>query len=430
MWLFFYNLFFLVGFIFFAPGLYWKYRNRPGWKATFAERFGRFAPERARELAAYRNCTWIHAVSVGETVVALSLIKIWRAKDPARKFVISTTTTTGQELARKQAPPDVAVIFCPIDFKPWVRRALDLVSPALLVIFETEIWPNLLVEARRRGVAAALVNARMSDRSCRGYRRARLFFAPLLECFGVIAAQSEADAGRFRAVSPRARVTVTGNIKFDQRVPADLPAADYDLFFGPGPFVVLVAASTHPGEEELIARTFQALKADFPALKLVLVPRHAERGAEIAALLEKMPFAFFRRSSGPAPAAPVEILLADTTGEMLKWMNGADLVFMGKSLAGHDEGHNLIEPALLDKPVVTGAVLRNFRFVLRILEEHDAVKTVAADGELEGALRGLLLDEAARCELGRRAGRAIREHAGAADRTIMELEKLQKTEKI
>ena len=299
-----------------------------------------------------------------------------------------------------------------------------MVRPGLLVIFETEIWPNLIAEARRRSIPAAVVNARMSDHSARGYRRARCFFGPLLKMFSLIAAQSEADAERFRSVSPEARVTVTGNLKFDQPVPPELNAVDYREIFGADAGVVLLGASTHPGEEALLIRVFDELRREFPTLRLVLVPRHAERGSEIAALLEASGLRYRRRSDGSGTPGTVDVLLADTTGEMLRLMKGADIVFMGKSLAGHDEGHNLIEPALLDKPIVTGAVLRNFRFILRVLEEADAVCTVASDDALAAALRPLAADASRRRELGARAGAAIRRHAGATARTIKELKNI------
>ena len=418
-----YNIFMPLGFLFYVPGLYLKYRNRPGWKNTFNERFGCFSPERVRELEAFHGAVWIHAVSVGEAVVALALLRAWREKHPERKFIISTTTTTGQELVRSQAPENTAVIFCPIDFFWMVRRALTVLKPAMLVIFETEIWPNLVVETRRRGIPVALVNGRMSDHSVRGYRRVRCFFGPLLRQFNLLSVQTEADAERYLSVSPKANVVVSGNLKFDQKAPGSLPDAGYSAVFGPGKHLILLAASTHPGEEELVAETFLRLREEIPNLRLVLVPRHVERSADIVEMLKRIGVSFVRRSGG-APDRPVDALLADTTGEMLTLMNGADLVIMGKSLAGHDEGHNLIEPALLSKPIVTGHVLRNFRFILKVLLQENAVVTVTGDGELYGQLHRLLTDEPLRRELGERAGQAIRRHAGAADRTIAALEKL------
>ncbi len=419
-----YNLFMPVGFLFYVPGLYFKYRNRPGWKTTFNERFGCFSPERVKELEAFHGAVWIHAVSVGEAVVALSLLRAWREKQPERKFIISTTTTTGQELVRSQAPDNTAVIFCPIDFLWMVRRALNVLKPSMLVIFETEIWPNLVIETRRRGIPVALVNGRMSDHSVRGYRRARCFFGPLLRQFNLLSVQTEADAERYLSVSPKANVVVSGNLKFDQKAPADLADAGYDAVFGSGNHLILLAASTHPGEEELVTETYLRLKKEIPDLKLVLVPRHVERAGDIAEMLTRLGANFVRRSAGTPSEGTVDVLLADTTGEMLKLMNGADLVIMGKSLAGHDEGHNLIEPALLSKPIVTGHVLRNFRFILKVLLQENAVATVTRDAELYDQLHRLLSDETLRKELGERAGQAIRRHAGAAERTISALEKL------
>ncbi len=424
MFRFLYNVCLPFGFLFFVPGLYVKYRNRSGWKGTFGERFGHFSAERIQELTAYHGAVWVHAVSVGEVVVALSMLREWSTLHPERKFILSTTTTTGQELARRQAPENTAVIFCPIDFLWMVRRTLKILKPAMLVIFETEIWPNMVAESRRAGIPVALVNGRMSDHSVRGYRRARVFFRPLLRLFNLLSVQSEVDAERFRSISPEANIVVSGNLKFDQKAPENLPPAEFGRYFGTGEGRILLAASTHSGEEELITETYLQLRADFPGLKLVLVPRHAERGGDIAAMLEAHHVSFARRSRQAESADPVDVLLADTTGEMLKLMNGADIVIMGKSLAGHDEGHNLIEPALLNKPIVTGHVLRNFRFIHRMLLQENAMLTVTRDAELGAQLRKLLVDDNLRTELGKRAGEVVRRNAGATKRTIEELEKL------
>lgn len=418
---FFYNLLFPVGFLFFLPGLIYKYRYRGGWKETFNERFGKFTPERKKELENFRNGVWIHAVSVGETVVALSLIKKWSAQHPGQKFVISTTTTTGQELARKQCPENAAVIFCPIDFNYMVKKTFKVLEPAQLVIFETEIWPNLICEAKKRGIPVALVNGRMSDHSAAGYRRFKMCFGPLLRCFDKILVQTQTDADRYLSVSPKAAVQVGGNIKFDQSVPENIPDPGLDSYFGTEKRTVILAASTHPGEEALIAGVFKQLKEKHAGLNLVIVPRHAERGGEIAEMLTEKGLSHIRRSTGNAPDAPVDVLLADTTGEMFKFINAADIVIMGKSLAGHDEGHNLIEPALLDKPIITGSVLRNFRFTLNVLVEAQGVITVSDDNMLLTQLETLSTDPELRQALGKRGGDAIRQHAGAADLTIREL---------
>ncbi|MCQ2378576.1 MAG: 3-deoxy-D-manno-octulosonic acid transferase [Victivallaceae bacterium] len=424
MGLFLYNLLLPVGFLFFLPGLIWKYRHRGGWKSTFSERFGRFSPERLRELENFRGAIWIHAVSVGETVLALALIESYRKLHPQRRFVISTTTTTGQELARNKCPEDTAVIFCPIDFRFMVRRTFDAVRPSMLAIFETELWPNLINEARRRKIPTALINGRMSDHSFRGYFRLRCFFAPLLEKFDLISVQSEADAARYRAVAPHGCVAVSGNLKFDQSPPENLRPVELSDYFGSAPRTVLLGASTHPGEEELLTQSFLRLREKHPDLKLVLVPRHAERGVAVAEIVRDNRLVCARRSECVATDSPVDVLVADTTGEMFRFLAAADIVVMGKSLAGQDEGHNPIEPALLDKPIVTGAVLRNFRFVQQVLLDAGGIVTVPDDSALTGILDDLISDPEKRKKIGENAGRAIGVHRGAAAKTIAALEKL------
>ena len=422
--LFFYNLVLPLGFIFFVPGLLWKLWRRPGWKKTFGERFACYSKERKAELEAYKNGIWIHAVSVGESVIALALCKKLRACYPDLPIVISTGTTTGQELVRKQLPDGARAIFCPMDFLWMVKKVLRMLKPEMLVIFETEIWPNLIVQAAKQGVKTALVNARLSDHSAKGYTRFKFFFAPLLAKFDVIAAQSEGDKERFMLVSPQAKVQNCGNLKFDQSVPADLQAIDLAGYFGEGDYKVILGASTHPGEEAVIAASYKELYAKNDKLRLVLIPRHAERGEEVMQTLAKLEIGAARRSNDSRCGEKILCLLADTTGEMLKFMKSADVVIMGKSIAGHDEGHNLIEPALLKKAIVTGSVLRNFRFLLQVLTSKNAIKTVTADNELTAVLTELLENDDLRNELGNKAFAAISEHSGATDKTLAALDKL------
>lgn len=425
MMLFIYNILFPIGFVLFLPGLIYKLIMRPGWKKTFWERFSIFSSEAKTKLKETEGAIWIHSVSVGETMIALSLIKKWQSEKPERKFVLSTTTTTGQELARSKVPTGVNVIFCPIDFSVFVSRTFNVVKPSMLVIFETEIWPNMINQAVKRcGGKLALVNARMSDKSAHGYAKISFFIKPLLENFKIICVQSENDNGRFSTLAPDADVRTCGNMKFDQNVPADLKGPDLDEYFGTEKRTVVLAASTHPGEEKLIAQTFIDLKKDFSDLRLVIMPRHAERGGEIASDLKSLKIPFIRKTSGEKASAPVDCLLADTTGEMLAFMKASDIVIMGKSLAGQDEGHNVIEPALLAKPIVTGAVLKNFRFALNVLKEKDAVITVASDSGLEPALKRLIDDPSFRDELGQRAREAVSVHAGATLKTIKLLEEI------
>ncbi len=421
-----YNILFPLVLLAFLPGLIYKLIKRPGWKKTFWERFGIFSKEQKDKLKEYRGAVWIHAVSVGETNVALEMLKDWKKVNPERRFVLSTTTTTGQQLARDKAPEDLPVIYCPLDYSPIINRTFKLFDPEMLVILETEIWPAMLARARKNGGKAALVNARLSDHSVKGYRRFKFIFRPIFSMFNLVCAQSENDAKRYLSVAPDLNVKAAGNMKFDQKIPDNLKHIDLKPYFGDGPFLYLLAASTHPGEEKLLAETFIKLKPDFPELRMIVVPRHAERGSEIAGELKSLGMNFHRRTMKEPPKGPVDILLADTTGEMLNFINQSDIVIMGKSLAGHDEGHNLIEPALLGKPIVTGNVLRNFRVALQILREQNALITVENEQQLSESLRELLASPKRREGLGKLAKEAILKHRGAIHRSIEQLEELLK----
>lgn len=417
--LFLYRLLFPIVFLFFLPGLIWKLIHRPGWKKTYGERFALFSKERKKELKDFEGCVWLHAVSVGETNLALTVLKEWTAREPERKFVLSTTTTTAQEIARNRVPGRTAVIFCPIDFTPFVRRVLNLLKPCALVIFETELWPNMVLMARKRGLRTALVNTRLSDRSFRGYRRFRCFFAPILRAFDAIGAQTETDRERLTAVAPdiASRVTVTGNIKFDQ-LPSDKPGFDFSTVFGKDSGKIVTAASTHSPEDELIVRAFLDVRKKFPSAKLVIVPRHAERGGEIEKILAGSGLNWLRRSTGKGSGEVPDVLLADTTGELAGFLKSSDLVIMGKTLAGNDEGQNIIEPALLGKPILCGPKLKNFRQAIDALKKNHAVRIVEPDSRLAAELESLLADPAAASALGEAALRTMESNRGALQKTM------------
>lgn len=399
-----------------------KLLKRPGHKISYLERFALYSREKRQQLQAYQGATWIHSVSVGETIIALNLIEEWCKTDPVRKFVLSTTTTTGQELAQKRTSKNVAVIFCPIDFYYFVRRAVKIVRPTLLVILETEIWPNLLNQVKKNGGHAVLVNGRMSDKSSRGYHRFRIFFRPIFSLFDEVCVQTTIDMERYKAVAPQLNCQVKGNMKFDQRLPEKMPTVNLNEYFGTTPKRIMLAASTHPGEEELIATVFNKLKAQFSELKLIIIPRHAERGNEIARQLEQQSVSFIQRSKNSSTNQTVDCLLADTTGEMLAFIRQADLVIMGKSLAGHDEGHNIIEPAMLGKAIVTGNVLKNFRFVLNAFTQRNAIVTVDHDDKLENILIRMFKDPALLKQYGETAKQVTEEHCGATHKIIKTLE--------
>ena len=419
MWKILYNFFLPLGFLFFLPGLIIKYRNRGGWKATYSERFGRFTPERCRELAGFQGAVWIHAVSVGETVVALSMIRSYLKIHPGRKFVISTTTTTGQELARKNCPENCTVIFAPIDFPFIVRKTLNLIKPSMLAIFETELWPNLICMAKKMNVKTILVNTRISDKSFKGYSRFRAFFAPVLRCFDAIGVQTQTDKDRLNVIAPDidSKITVTGNIKFDQ-TPPEGAGFDFSSIFGTSHDGIVISASTHSPEEPLVISAFTKVRETVKNAKLVMVPRHAERGGEIEKMLSRTSFRYHRRSLGGTPEGELDVLLADTTGELAGFIKSSDIVIMGKTLAGNDEGQNIIEPAVMGKPIISGPKLKNFRQALDALKKNNAVRIVENESQLVIAMTEYLQDPEKAKTLGNAAQTTILSNRGALQKTL------------
>ncbi len=418
-----YRIFFPLIFLFFLPGLIWKLIRRGGWKKTFGERFGIFSADRKEELKEWQNAIWLHAVSVGETNLALTLLKEWNKNNPRHKFILSTTTTTGQEIARSKAPENTRVIFCPIDFYPCVCSTMNLLKPAGMVIFETELWPELIHCAKKSGAGMALVNTRISDKSFSGYYRWRFIFSRVLSAFDVICAQSQLDKERLLAIAPALdeALSVSGNIKFDQTPPAG-DGFNFSDFFGAKSTVIL-AASTHTPEDELILAHYRLVHEKYPDTRLVIVPRHAERGGSIEKQINAAALSCFRRSTQTGAGHP-DVLLADTTGELPGFIKGADIIIMGKTLAGNDEGQNIIEPAVMGKPVICGPKLKNFRQALDVLVKGNAVCRIEQDSALAGALEKLVADPELRFELGERARSVMLQNKGALKKSVDVLEKL------
>ena len=421
--LFFYRLLFPIAFLFFIPGLILKLIRRSGWKKTYWERFGIFSAARRAELKEWRGAVWIHAVSVGETNLALTLLNAWNKTAPGRKYILSTTTTTGQEIARNKAPENVRVIFCPVDSFFAVLSTLNLIRPSGIVIMETELWPNLIRTAKKRRIPLALVNTRISDRSFGGYRRWRMFFAPILNAFDCICTQTALDRDRILAImgTDQKKVSVSGNIKFDQ-APPERDGFDYGSVFGRKAFVIL-SCSTHSPEEALHLAAYKVIHARYPETALTIVPRHAERGADIEKQILDAGFTCFRRSTGTGTEQP-DVLLADTTGELPGFIKSADLVLMGKTMAGNNEGQNIIEPAVMGKPVICGPELRNFREALNLLVRAEGVCRLENDEALTEAMSALLADPEGCRAMGSRASAAMAENRGAVQRTIESLENL------
>ncbi len=377
----------------------------------FGERLGR--PGLARPDGAL---VWMHGASVGEGLSLLPLVTRLREALPGVGVLVTTGTVTSARLLRERLPAGVLHQFAPVDRPDAVRRFLAHWRPALAVWVESELWPNLILETAARGIPMLLVNGRMSGRSAARWRRAPHLSGPLLAAFACVLAQTEADARRFRALGART-VAVRGNLKNDAPpLPADehlLQSARQAMAGRPR----WAAASTHDGEEEAIADAHAILRRTVPALLTILAPRHPERGAAVAAMLEGRGLTTARRSANEAIAAETAVYLVDTLGELGLVYRLADIAFVGGSLAPHG-GHNPLEPARLDCALVTGPHTENFSETYAALEDGGAVSRVSDAGTLADAV-GTLLDDETACARRRAAAReAARAMAGAADAAL------------
>lgn len=388
--------------------------------AGFAERFGFLSPAKLAPLDG-RETIWVHAVSVGETMAVRPLLRELRSRYPERRIVLSNVTETGRRIAEGLAEVDLCVYF-PFDFRFAARQALRAVDPSLVIVVETEIWPNFLRAARRMGIPTVMVNGRISDRSFPRYLKLSRFFAPVLANVTAFCMQTEEDARRIAAIgAPAERVHVTRNLKYD------LPAARPDRaqrealrtkYAVPGGATVITAGSTHPGEEGEIAASFGELRSSRPDLFLVLVPRHPERGAEVGELLRArgIPFTLRSRLEGRGrEPGPGEALLVDTVGELMNLYSLADCVFVGGSLVPTG-GHNLLEPASVGAPVIFGPHMHNFREITALVLDAGAGVQVRDGKELRAELVRLLDDASLRRTMGERGTRLMTDCGGAAAR--------------
>ncbi len=422
---FLYNIFFLVFFILSSPYYFWRLRRRGNWQAGFRQRFGKF-DAKFKQSITNRHRLWMHAVSVGEMNVCMQIIRALEPRKPNLKIIVSTTTTTGMGELLKRLPAHIGKIYYPIDRRKYVTRALNTVRPDAIVLVESEIWPNFLWRARAMRTPLFLVNARLSDRSYPRYKRFDFLFRELFGAFTAVGAQNEADAAKLREIGCRdGAVRVVGNLKFDAaalegRRTLDVPALLAQLGVSAGA-PVLVAGSTHAGEEDILAEQLPRLRSRFPNLFLVLVPRHFERSGGVARDLEKRGIKYICRHEISADTAhdpgDLECLLVNTTGELKYFYEHATVVFVGKSLTANG-GQNPIEPAALGKPVVFGPNMQNFADVVRTFLAQDSVVQVNDAAELEQTLAALLADPARRVALGAKAQKVVRENQGAVERTV------------
>lgn len=379
---------------------------------------------------------WIHAVSVGEAVTVKGLIEELRKIFPGRSFVISTVTPTGNKIAARLAGEGDFVTYLPFDLSFIVKKLIKRINPALFIIAETEIWPNLICALYAYGIPVVTVNGRISDNSFKGYLAIKFLLKPILEKVSLFCMQSERDAARLSRLGvPQDKIKITGNMKFDTagaRIEAtQLISCRKALGLGDSD-KLLVCGSTHRREEEILLQLYCRLAQDFLGLKLLIAPRHPERSGEIEGLIAKYGFnpvrlsrldwpldvARGRRASGIQASGAVFIL--DSVGQLVNYYAVADIVFVGGSLVNKG-GHNILEPAFLEKPILFGPHMSNFHDIACLFIKTDAAIAVANQRELEKKIAGLLSDPRRCLELGSRARGAILQNQGATIRNAQHL---------
>jgi 3-deoxy-D-manno-octulosonic-acid transferase len=415
-----YNFFFGFAFMAMLPGFARRMIRRGNYRRKFGQRFALY-DEATRQRLAGGGWVWVHSISVGETLLALRLIRKMRELRPDLRVVLSANTSTGFALAEQNAAEWLEPIYNPVDGWPLARRALATVRPERLIFIEA-IWPNLLAQAAARGIPTSLV-ARLSPRSEARFRKFRVFTGPIFRLVDAISVQERDDVGRWESLGAEpGRVHLTGNIKFDEAGGRDERARQFrellDRLRMPAGAPVLLGGSTFPGEEGMLARICMRLRKEFPGLFLILVPRHVERASEAAAEVTDAGMDFALRSAAAERETPPGCLLVNTTGELRAWYELATVVFIGKSLSpAATGGQNPVEPAFAGKPVLFGPHMENFRAVVARLVESGAAIQVANEEVLEGAIAGLLREPGQRETMARRAREIVAAHAGATERT-------------
>jgi len=398
----------------------WRLLVRPEYREALAERFGRIAPSPPE-----RQVVWLHAVSVGEVISAAPLVAAIRERDAQAHVVVSCGTPTGRAMARARCKEADRVVYLPYDYPPLVNAAVRRIRPELFLLLESELWPNLLKALARRGTPVVLVNGRVSRRSFPRYLTARPLFRSALSGVGAFLMQTRRDARFIRRMgAPRERIEVVGNIKYDQPV-MDYPAEELQRLARelgiPPDAPVLVAGSTHEGEETLLARAWRALAPEVPGLVLVLAVRHPQRAPDVVAALAEMGIEAGRKSL--RDCAGKGVVLLDTIGELAAHYRLATVAFVGGSLVPVG-GHNPLEPAAAGVPVVYGPHVGNFTAPCAALEAAGAAVRVRGEASLVPALRRLLTDASARKGMGEAGAAVVRENRGAVAHTVARIEEV------
>ncbi|MFT5494937.1 MAG: 3-deoxy-D-manno-octulosonic-acid transferase [Kiritimatiellia bacterium] len=416
-----YNTLFTVVYLALLPHFFIRMKRRGGYWTHFVQRFGKYNEQ---DLARFKETRriWVHAVSVGEVGIALKFIETWRRQHPEERFVLSITTSTGNQIARDTLDDRDVVIYFPVDTPLVIRKVVRIINPKAYFMVESEFWPNLIRRLSKQQVPIALINGRISDRSFPRYMKLRAFSRRLMCLFNAFCVQSPLDRERVIALgAPPDRVHVLQSAKYEVAVrnpvgEADARAVLDQLGITPGT-PLLMGGSTWPGEDRILAECYQRLKPDYPSLRLLLVPRHFEKADGVAANLDALGLSYLRKTQLDATSAPQDILILDTTGEMSNYYAHADLIFIGKSLCDRG-GQNIIEPALYGKPILVGPNMQNFAQIMRDMLEAKAIVQVADADGLRTEVEALLADPTRREAIGAQAAALVQRNAGALTRTV------------
>jgi 3-deoxy-D-manno-octulosonic-acid transferase len=420
--MFFYSLAWVAALAVSAPWWLWKMAATGKYREGLAERLGR-VPARLFSAKDGRPVIWLHAVSVGEVIAISGLVRELRTQAPNHRVVVSTTTRTGQQVARERfGAPDV--FYYPLDFASAIRPYLRRLQPQLFVLAETEFWPRMLHECRRAGIPVAVVNARISDRSYPRYLRLKSIWRKILCGLSVVLAQTEEDVTRLRAIgAPPERVKLGGNLKYDVRANQTTEIVNSIRRALPSNPKVLVCGSTLEGEEQLLLDAWPTLTATVPELRMILAPRHPERFAAVAAVLDQRGVRWHRRSEwAPSETSEFEagsVLLLDSIGELAALYSLATVAFVGGSLVPAG-GHNPLEPAQFAVPIVIGPSYDNFREIVEKLQAKQAIRIVDPP-ELATTLLAIMRDTTASGAMGERGKAVFQAEAGATARAIKAL---------
>jgi 3-deoxy-D-manno-octulosonic-acid transferase len=402
--------------------LLWRSRYKKAYRQDIAQRFAYF-----KIPSQFQGGLWIHTVSLGEVIAAVPLIKAIRHKYPHLPLTITTMTVTGSEYVKTHFVPDVFHVFVPYDLPAVVNRFLDKVQPQALLILETELWPNILKVCQQRKIPVMLSNARLSEKSAKGYRYILPVMRKMFSAIDVIAAHASVDAERFISLGAKpSQVVSVGSIKFDITTPASIfeEAPSLRQFLG-ADRPIFIAASTHEGEEDRILMVFTQILKKSPRALLLLAPRHPERFPRVASICQQLGYSFVKYTGQAPCSASTQVFLIDTVGKLKLFYAVADVAFVGGSLVPIG-GHNVLEPLSLGVPTIVGPHMFNFEEMAELLLKEEVLLQITSNEELSELTISLLEDSSLRAELGVKADKVLSKNKGAVEKNLHLLEGLLK----